>query len=86
MTGRIGPSTTAAGTTEAAGATEGQDAWPERQDAWPERQPERQALGQRIRASRALSPAQRRYWLAVLPHLRPADRQRLDAILRAGAG
>lgn len=39
-------------------------------------------LARRVRTTKTLSPAQRRYWLAVLPHLRPADRDRLDAILR----
>jgi hypothetical protein len=36
-------------------------------------------LARRVRGAKA---AQRRYWLAVLPHLCPADRDRLDAILR----
>ena len=46
----------------------------------------RRSLAQRLRASRALSAAQKRYWLAVLPHLRAADRERLDAILRGETG
>ncbi len=39
-------------------------------------------LARRVRASKVLTPSLRRYWLAVLPHLNPADRHRLDAILR----
>ena len=42
-------------------------------------------LARRIRASRVLTPALRRYWLAVLPHLEPEDRERLEAILRRAA-
>ena len=33
----------------------------------------------------SLTPALRRYWLAVLPHLEPEDRERLEAILRRAA-
>jgi hypothetical protein len=42
-------------------------------------------LARRIRASRVLTPALRRYWLAVLPHLEPEDRERLETILRRAA-
>jgi hypothetical protein len=42
-------------------------------------------LAKRVRASKALTAAQRRYWLAVLPYLEPADRARLDAILGGAA-
>jgi hypothetical protein len=42
-------------------------------------------LARRVRGARALSAAQRRYWLAVLPHLRPTDRDQLDAILRGAS-
>lgn len=44
--------------------------------------PEVRQLARRVRASKVLTPSLRRYWLAVLPHLNPADRHRLDAILR----
>ncbi|HEY3034925.1 MAG TPA: hypothetical protein VGJ54_09725 [Streptosporangiaceae bacterium] len=40
------------------------------------------ALAARVRASKHLSGTLKRYWLTVLPHLQPADRERLDAILR----
>jgi hypothetical protein len=39
-------------------------------------------LARRVRTSALLTPALRRYWLEVLPHLQPVDRLRLDAILR----
>ena len=42
-------------------------------------------LARRVRTARALTAAQRRYWLAVLPYLEPADRARLDAILGPAA-
>ena len=42
-------------------------------------------LARRVRQNRALSGSQKRYWLAVLPHLKPEDRERLDAILRGDA-
>jgi hypothetical protein len=35
-----------------------------------------------VRASKHLSRTLKRYWLTVLPHLQPADQERLDAILR----
>lgn len=34
-----------------------------------------------LRKTRALDPAARRHWLAVLPHLTPEDRERLRQIL-----
>jgi hypothetical protein len=48
--------------------------------------PEVRTLAKRVRATKALTGQQKRYWLAVLPHLRPEDRDRLDAILRGVAG
>jgi len=39
-------------------------------------------LAARVRSSKLLSGTLKRYWLTVLPHLQPADRERLDAILR----
>lgn len=47
--------------------------------------PEARELARRVRASTVLTPIVRRYWLAVLPHLAPADRARLDDILRRAA-
>jgi hypothetical protein len=44
--------------------------------------PPARELARRVRASRVLSGTQKKYWLSVLPHLLPADRARLDAILR----
>jgi hypothetical protein len=38
-----------------------------------------------VRASKHLSRTLKRYWLTVLPHLQPADQERLDAILRGEA-
>ncbi|HEV2122368.1 MAG TPA: hypothetical protein VGW38_06305 [Chloroflexota bacterium] len=43
--------------------------------------PDARVLAKRVRASKALTGQQKRYWLAVLPHLLPEDRARLDAIL-----
>jgi hypothetical protein len=43
-------------------------------------------LARRVRASKALSATAKRQWLMVLPHLRPADRARLAAILRGQGG
>ena len=40
------------------------------------------ALAARVRASKHLSRTLKRYWLTVLPHLQPADQERLDSILR----
>lgn len=53
--------------------------------AAPRPAPAGRDLAKRVRASKALTAAQRRYWLAVLPHLEPADRARLDAILGGAA-
>lgn len=47
--------------------------------------PDARVLAKRVRASKALTGQQKRYWLAVLPHLLPEDRARLAAILRASA-
>ncbi len=44
----------------------------------PDRVP---SLAQLIRRSPSLNAAERRRWLAVLPHLSPDDRQRLHEIL-----
>ncbi len=41
-------------------------------------------LAARVRASKYLSGRLKRHWLTVLPHLRPDDRERLDAILGGG--
>jgi len=39
-------------------------------------------LARRVRTSKHLTGSQKRYWLAVLPHLHVGDRERLDGILR----
>jgi hypothetical protein len=43
------------------------------------------ALAKEVRASKVLTPALKRYWLEVLPHLHAADRARLHAILGGDA-
>jgi hypothetical protein len=43
------------------------------------------ALARQIRAAKRLSPALKRYWLALLPHLHDDDRRRLAAIIRGDA-
>ena len=48
--------------------------------------PDPKALAKEVRASKVLTPALKRYWLEVLPHLHAADRARLHAILNGGAG
>jgi hypothetical protein len=52
----------------------------------PGRESELRDLAKRIRASRVLSGSAKRQWLAVLPHLRPEDRARLQTILDGDAG
>jgi hypothetical protein len=44
--------------------------------------PNTRELARRVRATPHLSGSQKKYWLSILPHLRPQDRARLDAILR----
>ncbi|MDQ3703127.1 MAG: hypothetical protein M3442_19740 [Chloroflexota bacterium] len=58
---------------------------PEAPAAAPAGVPEMRELARRVRASKVLTSTLRRYWLAVLPHLAPADRAQLDAILRRAA-
>ena len=48
----------------------------------PNALPPTRELARRVRQTRNLTGTQKKYWIAVLPHLRPDDRDRLDAILR----
>lgn len=58
---------------------------PEAPGAAPAGVLETRELARRVRAAKVLTPALKRYWLAVLPHLTAADRAQLDAILRRAA-
>jgi hypothetical protein len=42
-------------------------------------------LTRQVRAAKHLSPALKRYWLTLLPHLLEGDRRRLASILRGDA-
>ena len=47
--------------------------------------PDAKELARQIRAAKRLTPALKRSWLEVLPHLHDDDRRRLAAILRGEA-